>query len=85
MIRGLRIKQTAHAGLAKVPHNVNAWECAVSGVLLSQNTGLWFLAALAGQARWKLFRAKNVWSYCSALTKAHIFFVFITIQVFPAH
>lgn len=44
MIRGqllrLWIKQTVHAGIAKVPHNVNVWEHTMSDVVLSQNVGL---------------------------------------------
>lgn len=49
-----------HGWLPEVPHNVSAWEHAVSDVVLSQNVGLsGFLAAIAGQARRQLFHAKN--------------------------
>lgn len=91
MIRGqllrLWIKQSVHTGLAKVPHNVNVCERTLSDVV-SQNVGLsGFLSCYSrpGRARWKLFCAKNLWSYCSVLLRAHIIYVFPTIQVFPAH
>lgn len=83
VICAVRIKQAAHTGLAKVHHNADPWECAVSGLLGHQNVGLWLSAAPAGRPDGSS-SMQNMFGPTAVLS-THIFFGFSTVQVFPAH
>lgn len=80
----MRIKQTVRAGLAEVPHHANAWEHAVSAVVLSQNVGLsGFLSCYSRPDQMEALPGKKCLVLLQYPPRAHVIPVFSTTQVSP--